>query len=434
MRIVVVSAGLSVPSSTRLLGDRLASAAVAAVGAEPGDVRVVELRDLAVEIAHTFTNGFPGPALSEAFDAVSGADALIVVTPVFSASYSGLFKSFFDALSSTDPEALTGMPVLIAATGGSARHSLVLDHALRPLFSYLRAVVVPTGVYAASEDWGAEGLDARIGRAAGELVAWAAGAGAVPRQTAPAGVPGPRDVPPGGRTAPVLTGTETALGGPAPRQAAASAGGTGQDARPSPGAEAVPGGRGSARGGLVGRGPGAPDGAPWPGAEAVPGGRGSARGGLVGRGPGAPDGAPWPGAEAVPGGRGSARGGPASPGPHAPDGDPSPGSGPVPATAVSTGGAQPRKTASGVRGPAPQGGAAPGGRESAQGGTAGGRPAPADGHPSPGPGEASGGRPAQHSGAGPRHGTPRGVPLPKKDTFENVTPFEERLAALRPGG
>lgn len=404
MRIVVVSAGLSVPSSTRLLGDRLASAAVAAAGAEPGDVRVVELRDLAVEIAHTFTNGFPGPALSEAFDAVSGADALIVVTPVFSASYSGLFKSFFDALSSTDSEALTGMPVLIAATGGSARHSLVLDHALRPLFSYLRAVVVPTGVYAASEDWGAEGLDARIGRAAGELVAWAAGGGAVPRQTAPAGVPGPRDVPPGGRTTPVLTGTETALGGPAPRQAAASVGGTGQDARPSPEAGAVPGGRGSARGGLVGRGPGAPDGAPWPGAEAVPGGRSSAGGG------------------------------PASPGPHAPDGDPSPGSVPTPATAVSTGGAQPRKTASGVRGPAPQGGAAPGGRESAQGGTAGGRPAPADGHPSPGPGEASGGRPAQHSGAGPRHGTPRGAPLPKKDTFENVTPFEERLAALRPGG
>ncbi|CAM5670868.1 MULTISPECIES: FMN reductase [Streptomyces] len=187
MRIVVVSAGLSVPSSTRLLGDRLASAAVAAAGADPADVRVIELRDLAVEIAHTFTNGFPGPALSEAFDAVSGADGLIVVTPVFSASYSGLFKSFFDALSVSDPEALTGTPVLIAATGGTARHSLVLDHALRPLFSYLKAVVVPTGVYAASEDWGAEGLNARIGRAAAELAALTgvtppAAADAVPRQ------------------------------------------------------------------------------------------------------------------------------------------------------------------------------------------------------------------------------------------------------------
>ncbi|CAM5273626.1 FMN reductase [Streptomyces griseomycini] len=178
MRLVVVSAGLSVPSSTRLLGDRLAAVAAPAATAPdpaPADVRVIELRDLAVEIAHTFTNGFPGRALADAFDAVAEADGLIVVTPVFSASYSGLFKSFFDALSVTDEEALAGKPVLIAATGGTARHSLVLDHALRPLFAHLKAVVVPTGVYAASEDWGAEGLDGRVTRAAGELAALMAG-------------------------------------------------------------------------------------------------------------------------------------------------------------------------------------------------------------------------------------------------------------------
>lgn len=163
MKLVVVSAGLSVPSSTRLLADRLA----AAVGRQtPVDVRVVELRELAVEIAQNFTNGFPGRALAAAIDAVTGADGLIVVTPVFSASYSGLFKSFFDVI---DKDALAGTPVLIAASGGTARHSMVLDHALRPLFAHLKAVVVPTGVYAASEDWGAEGLDGRIQRAAGEL-------------------------------------------------------------------------------------------------------------------------------------------------------------------------------------------------------------------------------------------------------------------------
>ncbi|WP_405671093.1 FMN reductase [Streptomyces sp. NBC_01530] len=172
MKLVVVSAGLSVPSSTRLLGDRLA----AAVGRQtPADVQVVELRDLAVEIAHHFTNGFPGRNLSAALDAVTGADGLVVVTPVFSASYSGLFKSFFDVL---DKDVLAGTPVLIAATGGTARHSLVLEHALRPLFAYLRAVVVPTGVYAASEDWGAEGLDGRIERAAEELAALMTGLGA----------------------------------------------------------------------------------------------------------------------------------------------------------------------------------------------------------------------------------------------------------------
>ncbi|MFJ9670849.1 FMN reductase [Streptomyces sp. NPDC101221] len=189
MKLVVVSAGLSVPSSTRLLADRLAAAAAPAATAPepaPADVRVIELRDLAVEIAHTFTNGFPAPALADAFAEVAAADGLIVVTPVFSASYSGLFKSFFDALSVTDEEALTGKPVLIGATGGTARHSLVLDHALRPLFSYLKAVVVPTGVYAASEDWGAEGLDARIGRAASELAALMAG---------PAGRPTGRSLP-----------------------------------------------------------------------------------------------------------------------------------------------------------------------------------------------------------------------------------------------
>jgi FMN reductase len=166
MKLVVVSAGLSVPSSTRLLADRLAAAVDRQT---PVDVQVVELRDLAVEIAHNFTNGFPGRKLSAAMDAVTGADGLIVVTPVFSASYSGLFKSFFDVLSVSEKDALAGTPVLIAATGGTARHSLVLEHALRPLFAYLRAVVVPTGVYAASEDWGAEGLDGRIERAAGEL-------------------------------------------------------------------------------------------------------------------------------------------------------------------------------------------------------------------------------------------------------------------------
>ncbi|MFE5404392.1 CE1759 family FMN reductase [Streptomyces sp. NPDC056580] len=184
MKLVVVSAGLTVPSSTRLLADRLAAAVDRRA---PVDVQVVEVRDLAVEIAHNFTNGFAGKALAAAQEAVAGADGLIVVTPVFSASYSGLFKSFFDVL---DRDALTGKPVLIAATGGTGRHSLVLEHALRPLFAYLRAVVVPTGVYAASEDWGAEGLAERVERAAGELAGLsAAGADVAAGADAPQVVP-----------------------------------------------------------------------------------------------------------------------------------------------------------------------------------------------------------------------------------------------------
>ncbi|MFG2524187.1 FMN reductase [Streptomyces sp. NPDC048527] len=171
MKLVVVSAGLSAPSSSRILADRLTQAvtsqvAGADVGVDVVDVTVVELRDLAVEIAHNLVTGFPGPALREALDAVAGADGLIAVSPVFSASYSGLFKSFFDVL---DKDALTGKPVLVGATGGTPRHSLVLEHAMRPLFAYLRAVVVPTAVYAASQDWGAEGLEQRVERAGGEL-------------------------------------------------------------------------------------------------------------------------------------------------------------------------------------------------------------------------------------------------------------------------
>ncbi|MFG2267820.1 CE1759 family FMN reductase [Streptomyces sp. NPDC048720] len=185
MKLVVVSAGLGVPSSTRLLADRLAAAVDRR---RPVDVQVVEVRDLAVEIAHNFTNGFAGKALAAAQEAVAGADGLIVVTPVFSASYSGLFKSFFDVL---DKDVLTGKPVLIAATGGTGRHSLVLEHALRPLFAYLRAVVAPTGVYAASEDWGAEGLAERIERAAGELAGLMAGLSAA----GTASVAAPRVVP-----------------------------------------------------------------------------------------------------------------------------------------------------------------------------------------------------------------------------------------------
>ena len=104
------------------------------------------------------------------------------MTPVFNASYSGLFKMFFDAL---DPDALTGTPVLIAATAGTARHSLVLDHAMRPLFAYLRAVVVPTGVFAATEDFGSPGLSDRITRAAAELAAAVLSRAATPSAGSP---------------------------------------------------------------------------------------------------------------------------------------------------------------------------------------------------------------------------------------------------------
>jgi FMN reductase len=185
--IAVVSAGLSTPSSTRLLADRLATAAVAALRARGDDatVEVVELRDHARGLADDLTTGFAGTGLQAAIDTVVGADAVIAVTPVFSASYSGLFKTFFDVL---DKDALIGTPVLLGATAGTARHSLAVEYAMRPLFAYLRAVPVPTGVFASSEDWAGGGdtaLADRIERAAGELADVLAGRPATTRPADP---------------------------------------------------------------------------------------------------------------------------------------------------------------------------------------------------------------------------------------------------------
>lgn len=173
--IAVVSAGLGRPSSSRLLADRLAAAAERELRelGEEVEVRVVEVRDHAHDLVNSLVSGYPAEDLERALDVVAAADGLIAVTPTFAASYSGLFKTFFDVLGMLDDNALADKPVLIGATGGTARHSMVLEHAMRPLLTYLRAVVVPTSVFAASEDWGGAAapdlLAHRVDRAAAQL-------------------------------------------------------------------------------------------------------------------------------------------------------------------------------------------------------------------------------------------------------------------------
>lgn len=173
--LVVVSAGLRVPSTTAQLADELGAAAARELGLldSPVEVTRIEVREHAHSIADALLTGFPTGALAEAVDAITAADALVVVSPTFQASYSGLFKSFFDLVPT-----LAGIPVLLAATGGTERHSLVIDYALRPLISYLGGVTVPTGVYAATADLGGRGapkLAERIDRAAAELATLTAG-------------------------------------------------------------------------------------------------------------------------------------------------------------------------------------------------------------------------------------------------------------------
>jgi FMN reductase len=168
-QLAVVSAGTSDPSSTRLLADRIAERTVdlAARRGQAVTTTVIELRELAADIANATVSQLITPRLRQAIDALAAADGLVVSTPVYKAGASGLFKSFFDLL---DNDLLIGKPVILAATAGTARHALVADDQLRPLFAYLRALPVPTSLFAAPEDWADPALNQRSERAARELI------------------------------------------------------------------------------------------------------------------------------------------------------------------------------------------------------------------------------------------------------------------------
>jgi FMN reductase len=167
--LAVVSAGTSDPSSTRLLADRAAER-VTAVAAGRGRVvttKVVELREIAADISTALVSQLITPKLQQAIAALSDADGIIASTPVYKAGPSGLFTAFFDIL---DDELLIARPVILAATAGTARHALVADGQLRPMFAYLRTLTVPTSLFAAPDDWSDPALSKRIDRAAVELL------------------------------------------------------------------------------------------------------------------------------------------------------------------------------------------------------------------------------------------------------------------------
>jgi FMN reductase len=167
--LVVVSAGTSDPSSTRLLADRTAqrTAALAERRGAAVRTRVIDLRELATDITTALTSQLITPRLQQAVDALGAADGVIAAAPVYKAGPSGLFTSFFQVL---DNDLLIGKPVVLAATAGTARHALVADDEMRPLFAYLRALPVPTSLFAAQEDWADDSLNKRVDRAAFELV------------------------------------------------------------------------------------------------------------------------------------------------------------------------------------------------------------------------------------------------------------------------
>ena len=167
-RLVVVNAGTSIPSSSRMIADRIARAALDRLREEGVDtvLDVIELGPLAGEVASAMVSGIPHGALVDAVELLGAADGVVVTTPVYKAGMSGLLKSFVDVL---DNDLLIATPVALAASAGSARHALVADEQLRPLFAYMRALTLPTSVYAAPEDWGSSSLGERLDRAATEL-------------------------------------------------------------------------------------------------------------------------------------------------------------------------------------------------------------------------------------------------------------------------
>ena len=168
-RLVVVNAGVSDPSSTKLLADRMAESArdIAERRGHSVVVSTVDLRELLPELSGALASGLLGPRFSAAVDALRDADGVIASTPVYKAGASGLFSSFFQVL---DNDLLIAKPVALAATAGTARHALVVDEQMRSLFAYLRALSVPTSVFASTEDWQDRSLASRIDRAAFELV------------------------------------------------------------------------------------------------------------------------------------------------------------------------------------------------------------------------------------------------------------------------
>ncbi|MBB5368376.1 MULTISPECIES: FMN reductase [unclassified Janthinobacterium] len=152
LRLVAVSGGLQRPSKAAALTEHLMDLIA---GEFPCEQRLVELGQLAPQLAGAVWRSHLPDTVERELAAVEQADILVVATPVYRGSYTGLFKHFFDFI---DQDALIDKPVLLAATGGSERHALMIDHQLRPLFSFFQARTLPLGVYATDKDF----LDYRL--------------------------------------------------------------------------------------------------------------------------------------------------------------------------------------------------------------------------------------------------------------------------------
>jgi FMN reductase len=150
LNIVAISGGLNAPSKTEALLQTLVERLAKAI---PIQVHFIKFSEIAPLLGGAIYRNQLPQQVQDHLAAVENADALIVGTPVYRASFTGLFKHFFDFI---EQNALIDVPVLLAASGGSERHALVLEHQLRPLFSFFQAQTLPIGVYATDRDFSPE--------------------------------------------------------------------------------------------------------------------------------------------------------------------------------------------------------------------------------------------------------------------------------------
>lgn len=147
LRVVGVSGSLHEPSRTTALVRAILDEVEERAGSETS---LIEVARLGPSFAGALRRDEVAPEVEQALQLIESADLLVAASPVYRASFTGLFKHLFDFVGQYE---LVGTPVLVAATGGGERHALILEHQLRPLFGFFQALTLPLGVYASDTDF-----------------------------------------------------------------------------------------------------------------------------------------------------------------------------------------------------------------------------------------------------------------------------------------
>ena len=169
LQIVGFSGNFSRPSRTR----GLVNAVLGEISARRlGETQLFDLVDVGPEFSSAYRRADLSAPAQTVATAIEHADAIVVGSAIYKGAYSGLFKHFFDLF---EPAALTGKPIILTATGGSSRHTLVTETHLRPLFSFFNVISAPAGIFATEADFNGydgikDSLSARIDEAIGQLV------------------------------------------------------------------------------------------------------------------------------------------------------------------------------------------------------------------------------------------------------------------------